>query len=124
MRNGLVAMMLALAGCSSNAPPPLPSAEEQARTSAQLILSGVPRDLGGGVAIGGARSEGRMLTLALTGMTDWRSAYTDEQMAGNMKRAICFQPGVDDVLDAGGSIRLQSRTTAGRDLPPLTITRC
>jgi hypothetical protein len=96
----------------------------QAKAAADAIMGRIPRDLGGGVAIAGAKAEGRVLVLALTGMTDWRPGYTDDQMAGNMKPAICFQPGIDPLLAAHGSIRLQSRTAKGMDLPVLTIDRC
>jgi hypothetical protein len=118
-----------LAACSANdggAGNELAQADPQvqAKTAADAIMAGVPRDLGGGVAIAGAKADGRELVLALTGMADWRPGYTDEQMAGNMKRAICFQPGIDPLLAAKGRVRLQSRTAKGVDLPPLTIDRC
>lgn len=120
-----IAAAALLAGCGGAPEEPAPAPPEaQARTSAQQLLAGAPRDLGGGVSITGAKAEGRVLVVALGGMTDWRPGYTDVQMAGNMKRAMCFQPGVDALLTSGGTIRLESRTTAGQNLPPLTIDRC
>jgi len=45
-------------------------------------------------------------------------------MATTMKRAICFEPGVDALVKARGRVRLESRTAAGVNLPPLTIKGC
>lgn len=98
--------------------------ETQASTAAGMIMAGVPRALGGGVEITGAKADGGTLVIALGGMTDWRPSYTDAVMATNMKRAICFQPGIDPLLAAGGRIRLESRTATGQNLPSLTINRC
>lgn len=126
MRWTIAAAALALAGCSSNAPtdetvqPP----EALATTSAQRVLASVPKSLGGGVEITGAKADGRTLVLALGGMTDWRGSYSDAAMATTMKRAICFEPGVDALVKARGRVRLESRTAAGVNLPPLTIEGC
>ncbi len=128
MRSTIVAAVLVLAACSN------PHAEEDAAataspetlatTSAQRVLASVPASLGGGVSVTGAKAEGRMLVLALGGMTDWRGDYSDAAITTTMSRAICFQPGVDALVKAGGSVRLESRTAAGVNLPPLTINRC
>jgi len=121
----IIVAAIGLAGCSSRAPeetvrPP----EALATVSAQRILASVPKSLGGGVAITGAKAEGRVLVLALGGMTDWRGSYSDAAMATTMKRAVCFEPGVDALVKARGRVRLESRTAAGVNLPPLTIEGC
>lgn len=95
-----------------------------AGTAAQQIMAGVPRSLGGGVEIAGAKADGRTLVLAIRGLTDWRPSYSDATMATTMKRGVCFAPGVGALTKAGGTVRLQSETAAGVALPPLTITTC
>jgi hypothetical protein len=118
------ALLLTACGSDPKRGEPLPSPEELATTSAQQVLSGVPKSLGGGVEVTGAKADGRTLVVALTGMTDWRGDYTDAAMATTMSRAICFLPGVDALGAGGGKVRLESRTAARQNLPPLTIARC
>lgn len=122
-----IGLVLLLAACSAGGgenEAVQATPEAQAGTAAQRIMAGVPTSLGGGVEITGAKAEGRTLVVALNGMTDWRPDYTDAAMATTMKRGICFQPGVDALTKAGGRVRLESRTAAGQNLPPLTITAC
>ena len=121
----IIVAAIGLTGCSSREPdeaaqPP----EALASTAAQRILASAPKSLGGGVSITGAKAEGRVLVLALGGMTDWRGSYSDAAMATTMSRAICFEPGVDALVKARGRVRLESRTAAGMNLPPLSIERC
>lgn len=118
------ALLLAACGSGPKRGEALPSPEELAATAAQQVLASVPRSLGGGVEVTGAKAEGRTLVVAITGMTDWRADYTDAVMATTMSRGICFLPGTDALTAQGGRIRLESRTAAGQNLPPLTITRC
>ena len=118
------ALLLAACGSGPKRGEPMPSPEQLAGTAAQQVLAGAPRSLGGGVEATGAKAEGRTLVVALTGMSDWRPSYTDAAMATTMSRGVCFLPGVDALVDAGGRVRLESRTAAGQNLPPLTITRC
>jgi hypothetical protein len=118
------ALLLTACGSEPKRGEPLPSPEELAATAAQQVLAGVPKSLGGGVEVAGAKAEGRTLVVALTGMTDWRPNYTDAVMATTMSRAICFLPGVDALTAQGGKVRLESRTSARQNLPPLTIARC
>ena len=128
MRSTIVMAMLVLAACSNRHAEEdaaaTASPETLATTSAQRILATVPASLGGGVSVTGAKAEGRTLVLAIGGMTDWRGDYSDTAMATTMSRAICFQPGVDALVTAGGGVRLESRTAAGVNLPPLTIKGC
>ena len=121
----IIVAAIGLAGCSSQEPdeaaqPP----EALASTAAQRILASAPKSLRGGVSITGAKAEGRVLVLALVGMTDWRGSYSDAAMATTMSRAICFERGVDALMKARGRVRLESRTAAGVNLPPLLIKRC
>lgn len=121
----IIVTAIVLAGCSSREPdeaaqPPAALAS----TAAQRILASAPKSLGGGVSITGAKAEGRVLVLALGEMTDWRGSYSDAAMATTMSRAICFEPAVDALVKARGRVRLESRTTAGVNLPPLLIERC
>lgn len=118
------ALLLAACGSGPKRGEALPSPEELASTSAQQVLASVPKSLGGGVDLTGAKAEGRTLVVAVKGMTDWRPDYSDAVMATTMSRAICFLPGVDALTTQGGRVRLESRTAAGQNLPPLTITRC
>lgn len=128
MRTMVLGAAMVLAACSNR------HAEEDAAAaatpetlatgSAQRILATVPASLGGGVSVTGAKAEGRTLVLAIAGMTDWRGDYSDATMATTMSRGICFQPGVDALVKAGGTVRLESRTAAGVNLPPLVIDRC
>ena len=124
MRRVIGAMLLLSACGVREGAEAQPSPEELARTAAQQVLAGAPRSLGGGVEVTGAKAEGRTAVIALTGMTDWRPSYTDEGMATTMSRGVCFLPGIDALTTAGGRVRLESRTAAGQNLPPLTIKRC
>lgn len=120
----IVMLAVATAACSK-APEPAPADPATlAGTAAQQVMAAVPRDLGGGVSVTGAKAEGRTLVVALSGMSDWRPDYTDAAMATTMSRGVCFLPGVDALTDAGGTVRLQSETAAGVALPPLTIAKC
>ena len=121
----IIVAAIGLASCSSREPdeaaqPPA----ALATTAAQRILASAPKSLGGGVSITGAKAEGRVLVLELGGMTDWRGSYSDAAMATTISRAICYEPGVDALMKARGRVRLESRTAAGMNLPPLLIERC
>ena len=118
------ALLLAACGSGPKRGEPLPSPEELARTAAQQVLAGVPRSMGGGVQVTGAKADGRTLVVALAGMADWRPGYTEAAMATTMSRGVCFLPGVDALTAGGGRVRLESRTAAGQNLPALTIARC
>ncbi|SFP38035.1 hypothetical protein [Sphingomonas rubra] len=124
----MIVAALVLAGCSNRHAEEdaaaTASPETLATTAAQRILASAPKSLGGGVTITGAKADGRVLVMALSGMTDWRGDYSDAAMATTMSRAVCFEPGVDALVKAKGSVRLESRTAAGVNLPPLAITRC
>jgi hypothetical protein len=128
MRTTILAATVMLAACSNRHAEEdaaaTASPETLATTSAQRILATAPASLGGGVSVTGAKAEGRTLVLAIGGMADWRGSYDDATMATTMSRGICFQPGVDALVKASGTVRLESRTATGVNLPPLTIAHC
>ena len=113
-----------LVGYNASKHPNPSTLQDKVAAVAEGVNSILPKKMSEHVTFESARADGTTIVMQVSGLPSWRPDYTDAEAAKMMSVSACHNTGMQDLVAAGASVRIEGTTPDGSELPPLLIDNC